>query len=205
MPRGKMGVRGRTLARVQPHVPWGCRVEGESLGLDGRDHGVGGVGVAAAGGDVDGKVRAALVVLVDELFGYLAVVRGQVVLLVDAEKEDHGMGVGRVEVADELLLGLDEWLLSGERDDVGAGHEAQLRAVIFGKRAELVHEEERRRRVGEGRLEEVMVGAEEREPVQRTAGEVVCDFGAKGLGELRVLGGEHREVGDGHCGRYGDG
>ena len=45
-----------------------------------------------------------------------------------------------------------------------------------------------------------MVGAQEGEPVQGRPREVVGDFGAESLGELRVLGGEHREVGDGHCG-----
>ena len=179
-------------------------MEGESLGLNGGDDGGGGFGMGAARGDVDGKVRTALVVLVDELFGDLAAVRGQVVLLVNTEKEDHGVGIGRVEVADELLLGLGERLLPGEGDDVGARHEAQVRAVVFGERGELVQEEERGRRVGEGRPEKVMVGAEEGEAVERAAGEVVCDFGAEGLGELRVLGGEHGKVGNGHCGKFGN-
>ena len=133
-------------------MPWRRRVKGEPLGLDGGDDGVGGLGVAPARGDVDGEVGAALVVLVDELVGDLAAVRGQVVLLVDAEEEDHGTGLGRVEVPDELFFRLGEGLVAGEWDDVGAGDEGEVRLVLLQEWVELVHEQEGGCRVREGGL-----------------------------------------------------
>lgn len=65
--------------------------------------------------------------------------------------------------------------------------------------SQVVHQDEARSRVGKGRLQKDMVGAQEGEPVQRAAGEIVGHFGAELGREEGVFGGEGWEVGEGHC------
>lgn len=102
--------------------------------------------------------------------------------IVDAEEQDQWRPHRAIVSSYCLRLGFGKGVLPNYRAEVGMAHIGEVGGVAGGG-GEIVDGDEGGAGVGHRGSEEGMVGAEEGEPVERRAGEIVLDLGPKFAGE----------------------